>query len=110
MSSIDGDAQLRRFYIERVIPTADSLRARGVSFFSPRPDPSAATYYQQRDRAEYIFEAYGDDVEHALEQQLADHSEADLSAMARDLVELAWELRRPDEDDGDVSAFLYPMF
>jgi hypothetical protein len=30
--------------------------------------------------------------------------------MARDLVELAWELRRPDEDDGDVSAFLYPMF
>jgi hypothetical protein len=110
MSSIDGDDPLRRFYAELVVPTAESLRAGGVSFFNLRPDPSAATYYEPRGRAEYIFEAYGDDVERALEKQLADHPGADLSGMAKDLVELARELHKPDEDDGDVSAFLYPMF
>jgi hypothetical protein len=99
---------LRRFFQERIVPVAESLRERDVSFFALAPDPAAGSYWITRPRGQgYIFQV-GDDLSGELHEMWRSHPE--LQALADDLGSMTRTMAQRTEQAADVSAFIYAMF
>ena len=108
MTDDTHDAELRRFFQERIVPAAKSLRAGGVSFFALEPDRTAGSYWTARSRGEgYIFEIE-DDLAGELHTTWQDHPE--IQALAGDLAAMARAMTERREETTDVSSFIYAMF
>ena len=102
------EQELRRFFQERIVPTAEALRQRGVSFFALEPDRSAASYWITRPGGEgYIFEL-GDDLARELRDMW--HAHPELQALADDLAAMTLMMANRREESADVSSFIYAMF
>ena len=102
------EQELRRFFQERIVPTAEALRQRGVSFFALGPDRSAASYWITRAGGEgYIFEL-GDDLARELRDMW--HAHPELQALADDLAAMTLMMANRREESADVSSFIYAMF
>ena len=105
------DAQeraLRQFFQDRIVPAAEALRARGISFFALEPDRATTSDWKARPRGEaYIF-AIGDDVAGELHTMWREHPE--LQALADDLAAMTRALAERREESADVSSFIYAMF
>jgi hypothetical protein len=100
--------ELLQFYRERVVPAAEELRRRGVSFFEPGPERTRDSYWDTRPRGEgYVFQI-GDDLAQELHVLWRDHPE--LRALADDLAAMTRELAERGEEPADVSSFIYAMF
>ena len=108
MTDDTRDAELRRFFRERVVPAAEALRGRGVAFFALEPDRSTTSYWNTRPAGEgYVFDV-GDDLAGELHEMWREHPE--LQALASDLAAMARTMAERGEVPADVSAFIYAMF
>ncbi len=108
MTDDTQERDLRRFFQQRIVPAAESLRAREVSFFALGPDRSASSYWNTRARGEgYVF-AIGDDLAGELHELW--RGCAELQALADDLASMTRALAERREESADVSSFIYAMF
>ena len=99
---------LRQFFRDRIVPAAQTLRDRDVSFFALKPDRTTSSYWNVRPRGEeYIF-AIGDDLAGELHTMWREHPE--LRGLADDLASMARTLAERREESADVSSFIYAMF
>lgn len=102
------EAELRRFFEERLAPAAEQLRKRGVSFFALQPDRGAKSYWRSRARGEgYVFQI-GDDLGGELHEMWSGAPE--LQALVADLVTMTRTMAAQREESADVSSFIYAMF
>lgn len=123
MSSIE-DGKLRElgsaFFDDVLMPMAGRMRASGATPFLLRPDAARATYYVPRARRSMTHDDFTApsclDFEE-FEQRLAAHWSAlgrdALAAEAgrvADLARAAHATFAPDEQDGEVSPYIYVMF
>ena len=108
MTDDERDRELRRFFHDRIVPAAEAMRERGVSFFALAPDRTVASYWNARPSGEsYIF-TVEDDLAGQLHEMWRDHPE--LLALGSDLAALARTLGERREESADVSSFIYAMF
>ena len=108
MTDDTRERDMRRFFQERIVPVADLLRERGVSFFALEPDRARTSYWNTRPRGEgYVF-AIGEDLAGELHVMWRDHSE--LQALAVELAAMARTVAERPEASADVSSFIYAMF
>jgi hypothetical protein len=108
MSSTDDERRVQRFFDERIAPAAARLRARGVAFFPLGPEPGAASWYSGPPEGPDFQPLQPADLAAALRAQWSDVPE--LEALADPLVLLARSLEVQDEDDGEISPFVYVMY
>jgi hypothetical protein len=102
------ERDLRRFFHERIVPSAEALRQRGVSFFALEPDRMQKSYWNTRPSGEgYIFEI-GDDLAGELHETWREYPE--LQALADDLAAMTRTMAERREESADVSSFIYAMF
>ena len=102
------DAELRRFFHERVVPVAEALRDRGVEFFALEPDRARQSYWNTRAAGEgYVFRI-GEDLAGELHALWRTYPE--LQALAGDLSEMTRVMAERREESADVSSFIYAMF
>jgi len=102
------ERELRRFFQERVIQAAQTLRQRDVSFFALEPDRAATSYWTRRPRSEgYVFQI-GDDLAGELNELWRAHAE--LQDLAGTLAAMAATMAERREESADVSSFIYAMF
>jgi hypothetical protein len=106
----ERDARLREFFEARIVPAAERIRERGVSFFPLGPDPARQSYYARRAEATTrIAELEAESVAAELRALWGEHPE--LLSLIDPLLELAAELRQRDHGGvGDVSPLIYAMF
>jgi hypothetical protein len=103
-----GDAELRRFFEDRIVPAATALRDRGVSFFAMAPESEATTYWTERSQdAEYVFQI-GEDLGGEMHLMWREHPE--LVALADDLARIARAMVETRDQSGEVSPFIYAMY
>lgn len=108
MTDDAGERALRQFFHDRIVPAAEALRARRVSFFALAPDRTVSSYWNTRPRAEgYIF-TMDDDLAGELHEMWRDHPE--LQRLAADLASMTRALAERREESADVSSFIYAMF
>ncbi|HEY7407125.1 MAG TPA: hypothetical protein VH638_02580 [Gemmatimonadaceae bacterium] len=108
MTDDTQERELRRFFHDRIVPAAEALRTRGVSFFALEPDRARSSYWTERPRGEgYVF-AIGDDLAGELHEMWRDHPE--LRALADDLAAMTRALAERREESAEVSSFIYAMF
>lgn len=112
----DGKA-IDQFFDRELMPLAHELRRQGTVMLEVAFDPAAGSYYRQRPlraMAPADFEWGGADspeqLEAALRQLWSDPRSQPLTALAPSLARLAGELRRDDEQQGEVSSFVYVMY
>ena len=102
------DRELHEFFRDRIVPAAEALRKRGVSFFEREPERSRPSYWNARPRGEgYIF-AIGDDLAGELHMLWREYPE--LHALADDLAAMTRTMLEHREESADVSSFIYAMF
>ena len=110
MSSTD-ETKIRDFYREHLVPAADRLRERGVSFFALGPDPDEVTWYVPGPADEPEFTEVEDDTcEEQLREAWRAEGLAELEALARPLMQLARELELDEEQSAELSPFVYVMY
>ena len=107
MSSTD-ERRVRRFFERHLVSAAEALRARGVRFFPLGPDPDSESWYVDAPDGPDFRTLESDDLEARLREQWTDHPE--LAALAGELMELARSLEVGEEDDGEISPFVYVMY
>jgi hypothetical protein len=111
MAGGQHDALLKDFWAKHMLPAADALRKRGVTFFATGPDPRAQTYWHEHAATSNPF--YEIDPARA-EAELRDmwqkQGYPELANLAGPLAKLAPKLEPKKEDAGDVSPFIYVMF
>ncbi len=107
-----GDRRLvENFWSQRLIPAAEALRARGVTLLERRPDPQVASYYTPWRGSAVPFTTLEPDAwESMLRRLWLDQGLPELAALAGPLMELSRRLKVPEEEDADVSPFIYVMF
>jgi hypothetical protein len=102
------ETALHQFFQERIVPAAERLRERGISFFALAPDRAAQSYWVTRPRGQgYIFQV-GEDLSGELHEMWRSHPE--LQALADDLASMSRTMAQRSEQTSDVSAFIYAMF
>lgn len=120
MSSTDDEKAFmaaRAFYDAHLESLAERVRREGCGYFSVRPDAADTTAYVRRTRTEMApadFEQADVTTPEELERRLCILWEAqgcaELLPLARPLARLAHDLRTDEEQDADVSPFIYVMF
>ena len=110
MSSTD-ERKLRKFFAKRLLPVAESLRARGVRLLPVAPHAEAESWYEDATRGEPDFtEIEAEDCERALREMWERQGLPELAALAADLMRLARDLDLDEEQAAEVSPFLYAMY
>jgi hypothetical protein len=106
-----------QFFTEIIVPLADTIRAKGKAFFPLGPDPQQESYYDEPTRrimAPEDFEFSGDrSVEEFMTSLAAfwrQEGNSELAKIIPKLTELALQLSHEEEQDEDVSPFIYVMF
>lgn len=108
MSSTEDERRVRRFFDQRIDPAALRVRARGVEFFPLGPTPGDASWYSGPPEGPDFQELAPVDLAAALRERWSDVPE--LAELAEPLVALARSLEIQDEDDGQISPFVYVMY
>ena len=120
MNSIKDDATLtevRRFFCKVLMPLARRLKYEGRVFFPVKADPQLQTYYVTRDKTAMVpedFEMAGcdsiGDLEKALINMWTSQGCPELDTLAPALSGLAQSLYFAEEQNEEVSPFVYVMF
>jgi hypothetical protein len=108
VSPVDREL-LRRFYFERLVPAADSLKRRGAVFFPLGPD-SAASWYENAPEYPELTEIESDSFGLDLKEIWEKKGFAELADLALAIGDLAKELEIAEDQSEDVSPFVYVMF
>jgi hypothetical protein len=115
--SLTRSQSVKKFFFGELMPLAAELRARGETFFPLGADPGARTYFTTRDKTTMTardFEVAGCDAPESFERALIALWNAQghpaLTSLTPTLSRLATSLYQIDEQDEDVSPFIYVMF
>lgn len=117
MNSTEKDLAVKQFYYDYLLPLARSLQAQGKTFFDLKPEQTWGSYFKQRKKTvmepedfELVdcpnFEA----LEEALKKIWDKEGQSALVQIVPHIVALAKELYLKEEQDEDVSPFVYVMF
>lgn len=107
MTDRERETELERFFQERLVPAAEKLRERDVSFFALEPDRTAQSYWKARPHGEgYVFQI--GDLGGELHELWRGYPE--LQALVNDLVAMTSTMAEQREQSADVSSFIYAMF
>jgi len=109
MNSTD-ERQLRRFFRAKLIPAIEQLRARGVEFFPLGPEPELDTWYQGPPTETRFTTLDVDECEAAIRELWESQDLPELAGLAGELMRLAEALEVREEQDADVSPFVYVMY
>lgn len=120
MNLIKDDATLtevRRFFCKALMPLARRLKYEGRVFFPVKAEPQLQTYYVTRDKTSMVsedFEMAGcdsiDNLEEALINMWTSQGYPELNTLAPALTKLAQSLHFVEEQNEEVSPFVYVMF
>lgn len=117
--------KIRRFYDEKLLPVAKSLREKNLPLFDLKSDPSRSTYYVQRAHMTMTpgnFEEGGCQAPAELEVKLqalwkdggvrgnGARAGSEMAKLAAPIAVLSKELYALEELDAEVSPFTYVMF
>ena len=111
--------RLTGLYDKHLLPTAERLRSRDVTFFvmgpedgepSHPPTPSAQgdSWYAEPPTGPQLFRRESADLERNLRHLWKDIPE--LEGLAAPLAKLATQLERPEEQASDLSPFVYVLY
>jgi hypothetical protein len=102
---------LRRFFTQRMVPAAQTLRDRGVKMLSMAPDVEADTWYDGPPRDEPDFVAVDPAACERLLRALWERQGLpELADLAAELMRLARALERDAEPAAELSPSLYVMY
>lgn len=107
MNSTNGE-RTRRFFFEELMPAASELKAQGETFYPVGPEESAETYFVRREKT-----AVGPEDFVISEEDLrrACHpGTPGAEKLTAGLTELRETLYQREEQDHEVSPFIYIMF
>lgn len=103
------ERELRAFFRQYLVPTAEAARKAGRSFFPMGADDAIDSYYRRRDEnSSYVFDLDALDVAIQLADLWSDTPE--LRALVDPLLNLSSTLSNREESSPDVSPFVYAMF
>lgn len=109
MTEIQKEELLKAFYHDRLMPLAETAAERGTVFFPLSGDPSAESYYKDRnDDGNYVHEIDAENLAGELADLWAGFPE--LAALAAPIVELAEAIKEDEESTEEISPFIYAMF
>ena len=110
-------SEVKRLFFNELMPLAKRFREEGRRFFPIHHDPNVRTYYERRKNTSMAtedVELMGCDCPDRLKDALADlwisQGYPELAALAPKISELAESLCDPEEQDEEVSPFIYVMF
>jgi hypothetical protein len=102
---------LEKFWTQQLLPAAAALRSRDVRFFDLAPDASVKTYYSRHQNVDAPFVALEPaDWESLLREMWQREGLPELATLAGPLMALAQKLKLREEEQADVSPFIYVMF
>ena len=98
---------LTSFFRERLVPLASVV----TPLFPLGPDARVETYYINRiDESDYIYELDPANLAGELREMWSTGDLPELAGLAYELVDLANQLQDREDDDGEISPFVYAMF
>jgi len=103
--------RVRRLFNRKIVPAAEKLRRRGISFFPLGAEPEADSWYVDTPQGEDFeqFDASGPG--RALAALWEAQELPELSEMLPALMEIAEQLKAADKDGAaEVSPFIYVMY
>ena len=109
-SAEETETLLRSFFAERLVPAAQCLRERHVTFFATGPDPAAESYFERHQTAPYFTTIEPEDCIPRLVQMWQEEGLHELAELAEPLAELVLLLAPKDDDSGELSPLIYVMF
>jgi len=110
LSSID-EAALRRLFRTGLAPAAEALRARGVRFFAPGPEPGRESWYEPGPTGEpELVELEPDAFEAALRRRWEGEGLPELAGLAAELMRLARQAEIGEQESAEISPFVYVMY
>jgi len=109
MRSTDAN-RLRRFFRKRLVPAAEALRARGVSFFPLGPEPEPDSWYTGPPTEPKFTSLNVDECEAALHELWQGQDLPELAELASEMMNLAKHLEVQEEESEDISPFVYVMY
>jgi hypothetical protein len=102
---------LRRFFAEHLVPAAQSLRERHVTFFATGPDAAAESYFERHQTAASLFTAIEpEDCVRRLAEMWRAEGLDELADLAGPLADLVTRLAPEEEQSGELSPLIYVMF
>jgi len=109
MNSTD-ERRLRHFFRARLLPAAEKLRSRGISFFPLGPEPELDTWYSGPPTEPRFTTLEVDECETAIRELWQSQHLPELAELAGELMKLAEKLEVQEDEDADVSPFVYVMY
>lgn len=98
----------RRFFFQELMPVASELKGKGATLFPAAPDPAAASYFVRREKTDVVPEDF---VIAEADLECACYRGTPASEkLASGLTELREMLYQREEQDHEVSPFIYIMF
>lgn len=118
MNSIEGTEEaspVDAFFEQHLLPLAAANCESGREYFPEVPDPSADSYYQPRikmtmSREDFELPKLEDTEELHTALGKLWHGDDELQQLAGPVAELATKLREVEDQDDEVSPFIYVMF
>lgn len=106
--------RLRRFFEQKLLPRAEALRARGVSFFPLGPEGEAESdtggWWQPAPTWPDLATAEPAELASRLAELWAEQGLPELEDLAEELADLARELEQGEEQSADLSPYVYVMY
>ncbi len=113
----DTSKIVRKIFSKKILPLSKKLQKEGKTFFPLKPNPNARTYYIKREKTSMVpedFEVSGCDSFNSLEKYLKDLWESDgyseICSLAKTSSELSKLLYFIEEENEEISQFIYVMF
>jgi len=107
MNSTSGE-RTRRFFFQELMPVASELKEKGETFFPVEPDGTAATYFSRREKTGVDREDFA--IPEADLRRACHPATPGAERLSAGLEELRESLYQREEQDGEVSPFIYIMF
>jgi len=109
MNSTDEE-RLTSYWEQEICRVADSLRARGVTFFAMGPTAADSWYTAvPADLPEFV-EVEAETAERDLRAMWEAQGLPELAGLAEGLMRLASELQQDEEQSAELSPFVYVMY
>src|SRR5690242_12479115 len=102
---------LEKFWTGQLVPAAEAVRARNIKFFETHPDATAKSYYTPHKAADSPFTTLEpNEWESKLRALWQQGNLPELANLAGPLMNLASKLKMKDDENADVSPYIYVMF
>lgn len=111
-TAADLDRAAADLFVNRLLPAAEALAAR-VGPLLAEPDAAAESYWKPRKATKAAKKDFVIDLTNparAMAEFWEGRGEPELAQVAQDVADLARDVRTSEEQDAEVSPFIYVMF